>query len=248
MQTLNLNNNRINAEMFLSDNNKVEQIVVAIHGFAGDSKSSVIYALANELTKYNISVIAFDLPCHGEDQTQGRLSLQKCLEYLNEVEKLVKERYFNIPLSYFATSFGAYLLLNHIKNSELKYNKIILKSPAIFMDEVIKNKILKEHNYTLQDLKKQQLNVGFEKDIFIDFNFYNELLVNKLDKFSTKNYFNIIQGKKDNIVDWKQNERFFKRFCKNNYIIKYFETADHRFKEDGELEKIVSITKDILLD
>ncbi len=71
--------------------NKIEQVVIAVHGFAGDKDSSVIEAIAKELNQ-NTLVVAFDLPCHGEDNTDCTLKLSQCLHYLDVVIDTVKKK------------------------------------------------------------------------------------------------------------------------------------------------------------
>lgn len=56
----------------------------------------------------------------------------------------------------------------------------------------------------------------------------------------------IIQGKKDDIVDFDVNERFFLNYNKKQNHFFCFEDADHRFKKSGELEKIIAITETFL--
>ena len=58
---------------------EVEEIMIAIHGFAGDKESSAITAVANELNKQKIGVIALDLPGHGVSEVDGDyLTLDNC--------------------------------------------------------------------------------------------------------------------------------------------------------------------------
>lgn len=44
--------NGICCRSFLPEN-EIEQVLITLHGFAGDKESSTIYALAEELTKDN---------------------------------------------------------------------------------------------------------------------------------------------------------------------------------------------------
>lgn len=221
---------------------KVKHVLVAIHGFGGDAESSTIAKLATDLAEHNVAVVAFDLHCHGADTSQGNLDLNKCFEYLESVMCYV-ERHFACPISFFATSFGGYLLLNYLKDKPNKYNKIILRAPAVYMDEILVNKILPEHGYTKNDLESGVLDLGFERNLYVDITFYNQLLHNRLHLPNPNYFYHIIQGQKDNIVDYKQNELFFNE-SKHKYY--YFPNADHRFKKDGELDKISNIVETIL--
>ncbi len=227
---------------------KVRQILIAIHGFAGDCESSVINSLSQELSKDDVLVVAFDLPCHGQDTNNSILNFNLCLDYLKQVEQTVLDQYKGVPISYFATSFGGFLLLNYLKTSTVKYNKIILRSPAIKMDKILKDVLLCEHGYSFSDLQCGAINLGYGRMVDVDINFYNSLVENSLDNYQNNNFLYIIQGKKDDVVNYLDNEDFFNKKCKDNYKIYYFDNADHRYKNNGEKEKIVEITKQILLN
>lgn len=200
---------------FFKPQNEIKKVLIAIHGFAGDKESSTIEKIAISLTKKDILVIAFDLPGHGEDYE--KLDLKECYDYIDRVIKYTISSY-NRDISFFATSFGGYLLLNYLNNTKIKFNQIILRAPAIYMGQIFSNKILKEHGYTVKD---KILNVNNEYT------------------------YNIIEGKKDDIANYKENEKFFKNNIKN-YNLFYIENADHRFKNQGEVETIVNIVNSII--
>lgn len=222
-----------------------KQILICIHGFNGDSKSSVISALKDELSNYNIEVLTFDLPCHGEDKNTN-LKLIDCQNKLsNFVNSIIQNN--DCPISFFATSFGAYLLLNYLNTSQYKFDKIILRCPAVFMDKVLNNKILPMNNFSYNDLKNNKINIGINRTMFIDNNFVKELKNSQIKNINNNYFYNIIQGKKDAIVDYKENELFFNNLSLHHKFY-YFENANHRFKNKGELEKIIEITKNILIN
>lgn len=223
-----------------------KKVLIAIHGFAGDCESSTIYTIAQDLNKNNMSVVTFDLPCHGKDTNVNRLSVKQSLTYLDTIIKYVKSKYINIPISFFATSFGAFLLLNYISKKNEIYDKIILRAPAINMPGILANNILPMHNYSLDYLKNNIVNLGFVKELNIDYEFYLELLKYKLDSYNNTNHLFVIQGKKDGVVNYKENEVFYNKLCKNNFDIFYIENADHRFKNLGELESIVMYVNKLL--
>lgn len=225
----------------------INQIIIGIHGFGGDKESSVLIKMAESLKNTNIALLTYDLPCHGENENNKSLSLKDCLNSVKEVYEYVKTNYAGIPISFFATSFGGYLLLNFLQENEINLNKIILRAPAIKMAKVIKDVILPEHGFSVSDLNTNPVNVGYEKECFIDARFVEELQEYDLNKNYNKNYFlNVLQGKKDTTVSPADNEEFFNAKCINNYKIYYFEEADHRFKGAGEIERIIEITKQIL--
>lgn len=234
----------VQVKMFYPEN-EIKSLVIAIHGFGGDSESSVIKALARELTAKDILVLTFDLPCHGKDKNKDVLRLGECLSYLEKIINFSMRTFKDIPISFFATSFGCFILLNHLKNHDIIYNKIILKSPAIFMDKTLKENILKDHGYSLDDLIRSPLDLGYEREILIDKFFLNELEKSNLNNHFFPNHIDIIQGDKDDVVNIYDNEKFFSKNFKN-YSLHYIKGADHRFKNPGELEKVLKISKNIL--
>lgn len=229
---------------------KIEKVLLCVHGFGGDKESSVITALANALVGQNFAVVAFDLPCHGDNDNKNVLDLNECFESFYKIINFINSNEIlkGKPLSIFATSFGGFIALNCLSKKRINTEKVILRAPAIFMQDVLKNVLLPFQGCDLDMLRAKTINMGYEKSLLIDYKFYDDLCKNSLDKnFKLNKFLYIIQGRKDNIVDPKQNEKFFERFAKDNFKIFYIETADHRFKHTGELEKIVEITKNILL-
>lgn len=85
-----------------------------------------------------------------------------------------------MPISIFATSFGAYLFLNYLKNSTTDFKHIILRSPEIFMNEVLINRILPDHNISPTQMLSQELDLGYNRVIAVDHNFLQSLKDNKL--------------------------------------------------------------------
>ena len=227
---------------------KPEQVLIMVHGFAGDKESSVICAIGEELSKNGIQVVSFDLPCHGEDVKNEYLSATGCMLALTDVVNYVEEEFDSLKVSFFATSFGAYLLLHFLSINRDKYNKIILRAPAIKMAKILEEVILPEHGFTVNDLKKG-INLGYENPLLVNSAFLKELKDNDLFKmFGDKlNHFHVMQGLKDDVVDVRDVLDFLKKYLPERCDFYPFENADHRFKKPGELEQIIKITNDIMI-
>lgn len=226
--------------------NSVNEIVIGVHGFAGDKESSVLIALAEKLNEQEKALLVFDLPSHGENDNSKVLNLTECIESIGKILEYVKKEYQNIPISFFSTSFGAFLTLSYLAERREKLHKVILRAPAIFMGEVLENVILPEHNINVQELKKVA-NLGYEVSLLVDDKFLSDLKNNSLDKKTEiLDRLYVLQGKLDTTVDPVKNQKFFDKHYPNNYEIFYFENADHRFKKPGELEQIIEITLNVL--
>jgi esterase/lipase len=106
--------------------------------------------------------------------------------------------------------------------------------------------ILPEHNFTTEDLNKT-IDLGYENSLLINNRFLSDLENTSLEKAqTTNNFIYILQGKRDEVVNPSDNDRFFNKYYPNNHKFIYFENANHRFKNPGELEKIISDTLSIL--
>lgn len=239
--------NNIWSKIYLPESD-INEIIIGIHGFSGDKESSVLTRLSKEFNERSKALVVFDLPCHGENDNTKPLNLGECVNAIKTIFDYVKTQYKNTPISVFATSFGGYLALNYLSKNAEKLHKLILRAPAIYMYEALTNAILTEHNLNIEDLNKPT-NLGYERPILIDKKFIEDLNCSRLDEARTTNHFvYILQGKKDDIINYKDNARFFTQYYPNKHKFIYFENADHRFKKPGELDRIVSETLAILND
>lgn len=219
-------------------NGKVENVIIACHGFGGDKNSSTIEALAEELNKYNIMVIAFDFPGHGESKADGEMfRVENCINDLITVEEYVKNKYLGSSIGIFATSYGAYITLLKINKYSNNYFSIVLRSPAICMDEIFVNSIIKDN---MNDFKTNgTTKLGYEKEIIISYKYYEDLVKDKIfDVYNKNEEILIIQGTEDDMAPIKDSIRFLEEKNTKGKIIKII-GADHRMKKPGELEKIV---------
>lgn len=123
--------------------------------------SAKIY-LPEEMIKNGIGVICFDFPGHGMSKTNGsKLTIDNCMQDINTVENYIKRICGNLPISIFATSFGAYITLINIAQNNKKYKNIILRSSAIRMANIYRYNLLREPEevYKKEDIQNLDLNV-----------------------------------------------------------------------------------------
>ena len=238
MQIESKNNYKIPIKEFKPD--KIEKVIIACHGFGGDKESSAIELLAEKLIKENIMVIAFDFPAHGESNARGEDYLVcNCINDLITIEEYIKKEYPQKPIGIFATSFGAYVTLLKINQYSNNYFSIVLRAPAICMDEIFENSIIREN---IEDFEKRGYTIlGYEKEIKVSFDFYKELKKNKIFEIYNKNEeLLIIQGTEDDMAPIDDSIRFIKEKNSKGKIEKII-GADHRMKKEGELEKAINI-------
>ena len=232
------NNYNISSSLYLPSKN-INRIVVACHGFGGDKESSAIKYLAETIYPKNIGLICFDFPGHGKSEVGAdKLTISNCINDIDSIETYLKNRFGNeIEINIFATSFGAYITLLKIFTNKTRYNKIILRAPAIKMDEIFEKSLLRD---SLDTFKKQKVTtLGFERKMVISYNFYEDLKNNKiLNKYNNNQHILIIQGTDDDVAPIKDTKEFLSLDPEN---IELYEIigADHRMKKKGELEKVI---------
>ena len=171
------NNYNISSLLYVPNNN-LDKIVIACHGFGGDKESSAIKYLAETIYKDNFGLICFDFPGHGQSEVDGyNLTVYNCINDIESIESYIKNRFGDeIEINIFATSFGAYITLLKKFTRKTKYNKIILRAPAIKMDEIFKNTLLRE---PFEKFKKRKVTtLGFERKITISYKFYEKRYTN----------------------------------------------------------------------
>ena len=239
---------KISAKIYLPEENvKLKEMIIACHGFAGDKESSAIKLLAEEMIKNRVGVICFDFPGHGESETNGtKLTIDNCIQDINAIEDYIKENY-NVPISIFSTSFGAYITLINIARNKKTYKNIILRSPAIRMANIYRYNLLREDENVYKDRGYTKL--GFERELILPYKFMEDLDNNNIFEIYKDikiPKIHIIQGDKDDIAPIKDTKEFI---CMDNINIKLYiiEGADHRMKGEGELEKAIQYSKEIIL-
>lgn len=218
-------------------------IIIAMHGFAGDKSSSCIDRVQEMSFAEGIGLVRFDWPAHGESETTGdNLTVQNCLSDLNAVVNHVKEICPNARLIAFATSFGGYLTLLYNYYHNKVFDKMILRSPALKMYEVMSGSILSGE---LKDKlnEKGYIDFGYERIIKITSKFVNQLKENDLVKLygdADLENVTIIHGTEDDIVPISDSIEFAKI---HNCFMCSIKGADHRYKKAGELDQVISFVK-----
>lgn len=219
----------------------IKQIVIGVHGFAGDKDSSVLLALAKQLCNNHQALVCFDFVAHGESKaSDDYLRVHNCISDLKLVIKDVKASYPNASYAIFATSFGAYITLLCI--NELEEFDIVLRAPAItiadsFIDIIVP--VSKE-----QFFKDGGAICGFERKMFVTTHFYQDLLDYKIPDFTHP--LTIIHGSEDDIIPYQAVARFVALY--NQCKLVTIEGSNHRFKKDGELEQVLDASLNVFLN
>ena len=176
-------NCNIKAKIYYKENKINQKIFIFCHGFCSGKESKSVSIVANKLLEKGISSIAFDFPGHGDSvQSAEKLTTKICISYINSVIEYIRKEYGEkVKISFFAISFGAYILLNKLIGDNSKY----------------------ENN--------GKAKAGHGGKIEVPYTFYEDLEANNLYKnYKEKRKILIIQGKLDDTAPIEDTYRFIK--------------------------------------
>ena len=242
--------NKENEEVFLvkylPDNKKVNEVVIAIHGFGSTKHSDTITMLAEKISEHGYAVFALDLPAHGESKTEI-LTIDKAINYLLDLEDYIKQEYKEAKIGYFASSFGSYLTLlrlNKLEKDE-EIDKVVLRCSAIDMKNIFKDNLLDEG---YEKFKKQgYADLGFARKVHCTEEFLSDLERNDIFKdYHSSHKILLIHGTEDECAPYKDALRFADE--NKNAELKTIVGAGHRFLNPGEIEKAIEIASNYYIE
>lgn len=230
-------------EYYDKDLHAVTHWVVATYGFGGNKDNKAVEKFADRITtKYKgYGVVCFDWPCHGKD-ARNRLILSEALEYLDLVNRYVKENMGAEKIYNYSASMGAYFTLLYIHQYQDPYEKIALRCPAIHMYNAMVDQMTPEEKEKLA--KKREVQIGFERKITITQDYLDDLKANDITQYE---YYDdadrllILHGTKDAMVPVADTQEFA-----DSNVIEMIpvENADHPFSNpacmDFAIQKIIS--------
>lgn len=236
---INENNNNIRCKLYFNKGDALRKVVLYGHGFAGHKDAGAGKKFAERvLAKYKgIGVMAFDLPCHGND-VKKKLVLGDCLDYMDLAVGYIKNTLQAEEIYSYATSFGGYLVLKYLAERGNPFRKIVLRSPALNLYESMTGVIMTEADRELLAKGKDAL-VGFDRKIRINPQFLQDIQacdVRKMDFLDFAEDLLILHGTRDEVVDFAESEGF----AEEN-IIEFIpvEGADHRFQNPNHMETAI---------
>lgn len=200
----------IKAKMFYSnETNKNNNIFIFCHGFCSNKSSNSVKIVANKLLEHGTKSISFDFPGHMDSvQDTEKLKVDVCISYIDSVIEYVKEKYGDdIKISFYAISFGAYILLNKLIGDKSCYDKIVLRSPAFNMKDILVDSLLKEPFEQYKRIGRAK--AGHSGKIEVTYAFYEDLVKHNLyDNYKEKRKILIIQGLLDDTAPIEDTYKF----------------------------------------
>lgn len=237
-----INENRcsIRCRIQCSSEAAIDRIVLCCHGFAGSKDSGSARKLAEKIVPSckTTAVVSFDWPCHGDDRSP-RLDLPTCDLYLRTVISYLRERFGAVPIFVNAVSFGGYLVLKYISDNGNPFEKIVLRSPAVPMYQVLSGTIMTEDDLAAL-AKTKPVMIGFDVKVRVTAQFLQELKDVDLFKRSFRSFADdilILHGTEDEIVPYSSVCAFAEQ---NGLLLLPSEGADHRYMNPEKFCKAVN--------
>lgn len=220
-----------------------KEILLCLHGFAGDMHSSVIAAVAEAVKGDRIGVVTFDWPAHGESPApDAALTVPNCLEDLSTVYEAVCAR--GLPVSCFATSFGGYLATLWRRERPAAFRKLILRSPALKMNEVYGRILTDGQKAALES--GDAVTVGHNRLMTLGRAFSDGLAQH--DAFTppapSPEDVLILQGDSDELVLPQDTAAYA---AKNGIRVEWFRGSDHFYRCEGDRARIAQTARAFLL-
>ena len=206
---------------------QVKKILLACHGFDSSKNGSSIRQVANGFSESDVPIISFDWAGHGDNTEE--LTIKNCIDIFKTIEEEISKEFPNAKVYLYGSSFGAYMILLLYSKGIIdnKYPYSFLKSPAIKMDEILKEKLIEED---FEDFKKRGYTIkNRNKKMIIPYKFYEELCENKLKLENIKNNIQniiIFHGTDDDIASIEETKMLM---CENVKLVK-ISGAPHSFK------------------
>ncbi len=225
------------------DNKEAGYAVVCLHGFGGDKESSAIERLAEDITSRGGAVIAFDFAAHGNSEAcDEMLTVDNCVEDTKLVYEYAENKYKKVD--FFATSFGAFVLINAMKYGCFKDSKLVLRAPAVKMENTFLNPIC---NMSAKELEKaDKTECGFQRKMNLGYDFWIDLKSHSVSDILFENKTLLIYGDRDDVVCPDDMRTFAS--IRSNIEVKVVKGADHRFKGRGQLEEAILAAVDFLME
>ena len=243
MKIINIVSGNHNIKLYTNGVQKPNKIILCMHGFNGDLWGDGFSKLKKLLlNENNIMICSFDSAGHGESEVKSiDVTLDLVVQEISSVVNYIVKTYKNIPLYFYAFSYGGYRAMVSIsKNVYAHLDGIILVNPAINMIEVLEK--LKHFNY--KELNNNSvISMKSSENKFLSKKFLDDLYENNLFNITYKMNIPIklLIGKNDSLISKHDLKRFADFFnCDYEYL-----DDDHCIKNDTSWERIAKIIREL---
>lgn len=231
-----------NIKLYTNGIEKPKKIVLCLHGFNGDLWGDGFSKLKKRLSDADgILVCSFDSAGHGESEVKSiDMTLNLVVSEITDVVNFLEKHYNNIPIYFYAISYGGYRAMVAVSKNEYKnLKKIILVNPAVKMLKTLEK--LKEFDYKTLG-RDAVVPMKSSQNKYLSKKFLDDLNENNIFKttYKTNVPTRLIIGKQDDLIE-RQDLLDFASLIGCAY--EYFDDG-HCLEDDESWKKIIEIIKE----
>ena len=229
----------IRCKLYYGDLSSISTVILSGTGFGGhkDNKATERFAKRTMEKNKGTAVMTFNWPCHGDD-VRKTLHLEDCMTYMKLVISHIRNRFEDAELYAYATSFGGYLFLKYISETDNPFLKMALRCPAVNMHDVLTAHIMTTDN--MDAIRKGKVaQVGFDRKISLRWELLEDLAredIRMRDYSMYKEQILILHGTDDEIAPFEETRKFAE---KNQLQFIPVEGADHRFMDPQKMNDAI---------
>jgi len=221
-------------------------VVVISHGFGSSKASPTAQMMLHRLSAIGIGAVAYDFPAHGDSTAAGDfLRIRNCIDDLDAVRSFAAESAPDADISYFSSSFGAYISLQYLSESEFRNARVFCRSAAVNMPALFAHPTPQE----VKNFDEFGFNIvdhGYSRPLKITTDFISDLEERDLFHIYRPGCADIkmIHGEKDEVINIKYAEQFAELSGAELTIVP---EGDHQLSGPGMPEQAASEALDFFL-
>ena len=229
-------------------------IVIAVHGFSSSKECATYQVLLRMLPAAGLGMIGIDLPGHGKEESyEETLRIEACKDSIGAVEEYIKVEYPSLPIYYFGSSYGAYVIGLYISTREHIGRKAFFRSGAVNMPDLF---IKEDPSAEEQEKLKQLATRGYfyhslddtHQPVKITQGFYDDLAGNNLFEVFDPGRFgdnkiSMAHGLEDVVIDPQKARTFSEKY---GITIHFFEHQGHSL--ESVADKVVDLAIKFFLE
>ncbi len=211
-----------------------DKLYLFVHGKHSNKEEADDFA--NIATSFGYQVLSFDLPEHGERESQQyKCTVQNSVYDLTIIYSFIKNKYNDVSL--YACSLGVYFSL--VAYKDVEFSNCLFISPIIDMEQLIQN-MIKWANITEEELReKGEIDTSFGETL--SWSYYQYVKNHPIEKWNNKT--SILYGENDNLTERKVINIFSEKYKCN---IEIMEDGEHYFHTPDQLKYLRSWIKKVV--
>lgn len=213
-----------------------KKIVIISHGFGSSKESPTAVTAAARFNEAGIGAVRYDHPAHGDSPVDGEyFRIENCLNDLESVENMVAERFPDAEISYFSSSFGAFINLIYISTRSHRGTRSYLRCAAVDMPGIIRGWMSEEDIKEMDEKGYLVIDEDYVRPLKIVKGFCEDLEMIDLYKgFESKGTkLLMIHGTDDETAPYEDSKAFAQLYGIDLISV---EGADHRFTPEGAMD------------